>query len=52
MKQPDNGYQAYFMEVTFAGKTPLKVTSGVEVLPRTYPFEDFIPEHVANTNSN
>ena len=52
MKQPENGYQAYFMEVTFAGKTPLKVTSGVEVLPRTYPFEDFIPEHVANTNSN
>ncbi|MEN2281428.1 PhoPQ-activated pathogenicity-related family protein [Algoriphagus sp. SE2] len=52
MNQPEKGYQAYFMEVTFAGKTPLKVTSGVEVLPRTYPFEDFIPDHSTSSSSN
>lgn len=51
MKQPDNGYQAYFMEVTFAGEAPMKVTSGVEVLPRAYPFEDFIPEQLTSSSS-
>ncbi|MBN3582779.1 PhoPQ-activated pathogenicity-related family protein [Algoriphagus aestuarii] len=50
MSSPEKGYQGYFMEVTFAGKTPLKVTSGVEVLPRVYPFEDFSSDHLVNSN--
>lgn len=52
MEQPENGFQAYFMEVTFAGDAHMKVTSGVEVLPRTYPFEDFVPSRLTNANSN
>jgi PhoPQ-activated pathogenicity-related protein len=38
---PEKGYTAYFVELTFQGEIPLKVTSGVEVLPRTYPFAPF-----------
>lgn len=52
MSQPENGYQAYFMEVTFGGETPLKVTSGVEVLPTTYPFEEFAPEQTVSSSRN
>ncbi|EAZ80950.1 PhoPQ-activated pathogenicity-related family protein [Algoriphagus machipongonensis] len=52
MEQPETGYKAFLMEVTFAGQAPLKVTSGVEVLPRTYPFEYTTPEREANANSN
>lgn len=52
MSQPENGYQAYFMEVTFVGETPLKVTSGVEVLPRTYPFEEYVPEQTVSSSRN
>jgi hypothetical protein len=39
MKQPEKGYTAYFVEITFPGQAPIKLTTGVEVLPRTYPFE-------------
>ncbi len=52
MTQPESGYQGYFMEVIFAGQAPMKVTSGVEVLPRTYPFEEFVPEHLEAVSSN
>lgn len=52
MKEPETGYKAYLMEVTFAGQAPLKVTSGVEVLPTEYPFEELKPSHSASTNSN
>jgi PhoPQ-activated pathogenicity-related protein len=45
--EPEEGYRAYFVELTFAGETPLKVTSGIEVLPRTYPFEEFEPSRLA-----
>lgn len=41
--EPQEGYRAYFVEMTFVGQSPLKVTSGVEVVPRTYPFEAFEP---------
>lgn len=44
LENPEQGYKGYFIEVTFAGKTPLKITSGVEVMPRTYPFPVFEPE--------
>ena len=39
---PESGYRGYFVELTFTGKSPLKVTSGIDILPRTYPFEPFI----------
>jgi len=52
MKQPENGYQGYFMEVTFAGQAPMKVTSGVGVLPRTYPFKEFEPKTIVASEAN
>lgn len=47
MKTPIEGFQGYFVELTYAGDSPLKVTTGVEVLPRTYPFEAFVPHKPA-----
>lgn len=44
LASPEQGYTGYFLEVTFAGQSPLKVTSGVEVMPRTYPFEPYQPK--------
>ncbi|MFC3417543.1 PhoPQ-activated pathogenicity-related family protein [Algoriphagus hitonicola] len=44
MTEPEQGFRGFFVEMTFAGKTPLKVTSGIEILPRQYPFEAFEPE--------
>jgi len=42
MITPESGYRGYFVELTFNGDSPLKVTSGIEILPRTYPFEPFV----------
>jgi len=42
LSSPEKGWRGYFVELTYAGKIPFKVTTGVEVLPRTYPFEPFI----------
>lgn len=44
MKTPEEGFRGYFVELTYAGESPIKVTTGVEVLPRTYPFEPFVPK--------
>jgi PhoPQ-activated pathogenicity-related protein len=44
MKSPEEGFRGYFVELTYAGESPIKVTTGVEVLPRTYPFEAFVPK--------
>ncbi|MBN7815290.1 PhoPQ-activated pathogenicity-related family protein [Algoriphagus pacificus] len=52
MTEPEKGYQAYLMEVTYAGETPLKVTTGVEVLPTTYPFEEFKSPKLKAETSN
>ncbi|MBX7124063.1 MAG: PhoPQ-activated pathogenicity-related family protein [Cyclobacteriaceae bacterium] len=40
---PTRGYSGFFVELTYAGKLPLKVTTGIEVLPRTEPFGDYQP---------
>jgi len=42
---PEDHWKAYFIEVTYEeeGKLPLKLTSGVSVLPEVYPFEPFEP---------
>ncbi len=42
--EPAKGYTGYFVELTYPGQASVKVTSGVEVLPRTYPFETFQSE--------
>lgn len=52
MKTPEEGYRGYFVELTFAGESPLKVTSGIEVLPRDYPFEPFVPKRTSTPSSN
>jgi PhoPQ-activated pathogenicity-related protein len=41
LKEPAKGYTGYFVEITYPGQAPIKFTSGVEVLPKTYPFEEF-----------
>jgi PhoPQ-activated pathogenicity-related protein len=46
MKTPESGYRGYFVELTYKGENPLKVTSGIDILPRTYPFEPFISTKV------
>ena len=40
---PNIGWKAYFVELTYEqdGKLPLKLTSGVTILPDEYPFEAF-----------
>lgn len=40
LKTPEKGFTAYFVELTYpsGGKYPLKVTTGVKVLPDTYSF--------------
>ena len=40
---PESGYRGYFVELTYGGDHPLKVTSGIDILPRAYPFEPFQP---------
>lgn len=49
LENPETGFKGYFIEVTFAGKTPLKITSGVEVVPRTYPFPAYEPKRAMET---
>jgi PhoPQ-activated pathogenicity-related protein len=42
---PERGYMAFFVEATFSGQLapPLKLTSGVVVVPDTYPHDPFVP---------
>lgn len=44
--QPDKGWTAYFVEMTYPGpgKYPLKFTSGVRVSPDTEPFPAYVPK--------
>jgi PhoPQ-activated pathogenicity-related protein len=44
LQEPEKGYIGYFVEITYPGQSPIKVTTGVEVLPKTYPFEPFQSE--------
>lgn len=52
MKTPEAGFRGYFVELTYAGESPLKVTSGIEVLPRDYPFEPFVSKKSSTASSN
>ena len=42
--EPEKGYTGYFVEITYPGEAPIKVTTGVEVLPKAFPFEPFQSE--------
>lgn len=44
MMAPENGYTAFFVEITYPGEALVKVTTGVDVLPRSYPYEDYVSE--------
>jgi PhoPQ-activated pathogenicity-related protein len=44
MTAPESGYRGFFVELTYGGNHPLKVTTGIDILPRTYPFEPFVPK--------
>jgi PhoPQ-activated pathogenicity-related protein len=41
LETPAKGWKGYFVEVTYPGSSPLKFTTGVKVLPQTYPFGPF-----------
>ncbi len=41
LKIPAVGWKAYFVELTYDYDLPLKLTSGIAVLPEIYPFEAF-----------
>ncbi|MCL6260229.1 PhoPQ-activated pathogenicity-related family protein [Aquiflexum sp. TKW24L] len=49
MKVPQKGFQAYFVEITYPGEAPIKVTTGVDVLPRTYPFDPYVSKDPKGT---
>ncbi len=44
--KPEKGWTAYFVELTYStgGKYPLKVTTPVQVVPETLPFEEYRPD--------
>ena len=46
LSPPEDGWKAYFVELTFehSGVLPLKLTTGVTVLPGIYPFEPFVSQ--------
>jgi len=54
LDEPENGYSAFFAEATFPGSpgNNLKLTSGVVVLPDSYPFEPFETDHPMGTISD
>ncbi|WP_194777150.1 PhoPQ-activated pathogenicity-related family protein [Pararhodonellum marinum] len=41
LSSPDKGWTGYFLEMTYAGEMPFKVTTGVKVLPEEYPYPPF-----------
>ncbi|WP_163379904.1 PhoPQ-activated pathogenicity-related family protein [Cyclobacterium sp. SYSU L10401] len=49
IQSPEKGWRGHFVELTYAGNTPLKFTSGIKVLPEAYPYEPFVPESPQGT---
>lgn len=49
IQAPEKGWKGHFVELTYAGNAPIKVTTGVKVLPETYPFEPYKPEKPKGT---
>lgn len=49
VEEPEKGFRAFFIEFTFKGlvdRAPLKVTTGVQVVPDVEPFEDYQPKPI------
>jgi PhoPQ-activated pathogenicity-related protein len=44
IQAPEQGWKAHFVELTFPGNAPIKVSTGIKVLPESYPYEDFSPD--------
>jgi PhoPQ-activated pathogenicity-related protein len=42
---PSKGWKGYFVELAFPGKIPLKITTGIAILPKVYPYDPFISEN-------
>lgn len=51
MEKPEKGFKGYFVELTYTGESPLKVTTGIDVLPREYPFEPFVSSKGTSNSS-
>jgi PhoPQ-activated pathogenicity-related protein len=46
---PPRGWKGYFVELTYPGKIPLKVTTGITILPKVYPFDPYLSEDPKGT---
>ena len=53
VENPENGWTAFFAELTFSspGDTPFKITSGVVVTPDDRPYPAFTPKTPKGTRS-
>jgi len=51
LKAPVNGWESYFVELTYPAKVPFKVTTGTIILPRIYPYDSFISEDPQGTQA-
>ena len=49
---PEKGWKGHFVELTYTGDAPIKVTTGIKVLPETYPFEPFVPKVQKGTRAD
>lgn len=49
IEAPEKGWIGRFVELTYAGNSPMKVTTGIKVLPETYPYEPFLPDNPKGT---
>lgn len=49
LNTPREGWEAYFIELTYPEEVPFKVTTGITILPRIYPFDPFLSEHPQGT---
>lgn len=49
---PEKGWKGHFVELTYTGDAPIKVTTGIKVLPETYPFDPFVPKVKRGSNAN
>jgi PhoPQ-activated pathogenicity-related protein len=43
LDDPEKGWKACFVELSYPGEVPLKFTTGVKVIPDVYPFDEFVP---------
>jgi PhoPQ-activated pathogenicity-related protein len=46
---PEKGWKGHFVELTYGGGSPMKVTTGVKVLPEIYDYEPFQPKSPKGT---